>query len=361
MLKIKTTKLQEMLARAIKGASNNKLLPMTSLMALELKNGVLTITTTDMTNYLYVTEQITGDDFYVCVPIDKFPKLIARLTCEDVEMDLKENYLEVKGNGTYQIEFQLDENGQMVKFPDPLASVKRVEVGNVQLSTIKAIINAIRPALATSASMPQYTNYFIGDISIGSVVMATDTFKISALKTSIFGDGESRLISSEVIDLLDTIIDDNVSIYADETKLAFVAEHGAVYGYVRDGLENFNSAAIGSYLEKEYPSECKIAKAELLNALDRIALFLEYSDNDMVEINFGTDAVKISSKKSNGQEVIPYMEKGNVTKCTGSVSLDRFRTQIKAQTGDAVDVQFGDGKSIKISDDNTILVVALGE
>ena len=53
MLKIKTTKLQEMLARAVQGASENKLLALTTLLAIELKDSKLTITTTDTTNYLY--------------------------------------------------------------------------------------------------------------------------------------------------------------------------------------------------------------------------------------------------------------------------------------------------------------------
>ena len=52
---IKTTTLQEMIAKAIKGASNNKLIPLTSLMAIEVKDKVLTLTTTDATNYLYIT------------------------------------------------------------------------------------------------------------------------------------------------------------------------------------------------------------------------------------------------------------------------------------------------------------------
>lgn len=59
-LQIKTTKLQEMLARAIKGASNNKLIPLTSLIAISLKDGELTLITTDATNYLYVRDDAEG-------------------------------------------------------------------------------------------------------------------------------------------------------------------------------------------------------------------------------------------------------------------------------------------------------------
>ena len=55
-LKIKTLKMQEMVSKAIKGASGNKMIPITSLMAIELKENVLTLTTTDASNYVKIIE-----------------------------------------------------------------------------------------------------------------------------------------------------------------------------------------------------------------------------------------------------------------------------------------------------------------
>ena len=55
-MKLPTIKLQEMLAKSIKGASFNKLMPMTSMIAIKVKNKELTLTTTDGTNYLYMIE-----------------------------------------------------------------------------------------------------------------------------------------------------------------------------------------------------------------------------------------------------------------------------------------------------------------
>ena len=360
MLKIKTTKLQEMLSRAVKGASCNKLVPMTSLLTMELQGGKLTITTTDKTNYLYVTEDVDGDDFYVCVSVEKLPKLIARLTCEDVILDLKEKYLEVKGNGTYQIEFQLDENGEMVRFPRPLDGLHEEKVGSVTLATIKAILSNIRPALATAVSTPQYTKYFAGHLDTGDVIIATDTFKISAMKTKLFDD-KSRLISAEIMDLLDTVIDDTIDIYADDDKLIFKSAHSIVYGYAGDGIQHFNANAIAAYLGKGYPSSCKVSKVEILQVLDRISLFVDYLDNDIIGLTFEKDGMLINSRRENGSEKIPYISCENYAECGGIISLDRFRTQLKAQTGDSVDIFFGDAKSIKLVDGDSSFIVALGE
>lgn len=354
MLQIKTTKLQEMLSRAIKGAGNNKLLPITELLTLELKDSKFTITTTDNTNYLYVTENIQGDDFYVCVGIDKFPKLIARMTCENVSLDLKDNYLEVKGNGTYQIDIQLDENGSMVQFPNPLSEIKLDnQIGTLSLAKVKSILTAIRPALATSVALPQYMNYYVGD-----AVTATDTYKISSMATKIFET--PRLISAETMDLLDTMIDDNINIYADDNRLIFQAEHGTLFGYTADGIQSYGIAAIMNYINKDYPSNCKISKVDIIQLLDRISLFVDYLDNDVIGFRFEEDGIAITSKKLSGSEKIPYISCNNFVPCNGEVILSRLYTQIKAQSGDVIEMHFGDEKSIKMKDGDSTLIVALG-
>ena len=55
-IELQTSKLKEMVSRAVKGASFNSILPITSMMAVELKDNKLTLTTTDGTNYLYIVE-----------------------------------------------------------------------------------------------------------------------------------------------------------------------------------------------------------------------------------------------------------------------------------------------------------------
>ena len=55
-LKIKTSELQEMVGKAAKCVSNNKLIPLTSLMSIKVEDNLLTLTTTDATNYFYVSK-----------------------------------------------------------------------------------------------------------------------------------------------------------------------------------------------------------------------------------------------------------------------------------------------------------------
>ena len=67
-LTINTSTLQSMVAKSMKGASCNKMIPLTGLMAIQLLDHELTLITTDATNYLFIHEdKVEGDDFYVVV------------------------------------------------------------------------------------------------------------------------------------------------------------------------------------------------------------------------------------------------------------------------------------------------------
>ena len=119
---LNTGLLQTMVAKSMKGASCNKMIPITGLMAIQLKDHKLTLITTDATNYLYITEdKVDGEDFYVVVQADMFSKLVSKLTCENVTLVVADNTLNIKGNGNYKIELPLNEDGELIKYPDPLS------------------------------------------------------------------------------------------------------------------------------------------------------------------------------------------------------------------------------------------------
>ena len=65
-----------------------------------------------------------GEDFYVVVQVEQFSKLIGKMTCETISLEVNDGILNVKGNGDYKIELPLDEEGNTIQFPDPVAKVK---------------------------------------------------------------------------------------------------------------------------------------------------------------------------------------------------------------------------------------------
>lgn len=353
-LQIKTTKLQEMLSRAIKGAGNNRLIPLTGLIAIQLKENKLTLTTTDATNYLYVKDfDIEGDDFYAVVQVDTFAKLVARMTCETITLDLHDSYMSVIGNGTYKIDIPLDEDGSPVQYPNPAEMVARTnQIGTITVPTIKTILGSVKQALMTTNDYPWYTCYYAGDS-----VIATDTYKISKLGRHMFN--EPKLISTEQMNLLDVITDDEVIVYADGNKLLFDSKHCTVYGVESPDIEEFSVDAIDSLVTQKFASMCKLPKDALLRLLDRIALFVGTYDNGEIEMTFTPDGLMVESKAETGTETIPYIETRDFTDFICSVNINMLVSQIKAQSGDSIELWFGDDSSIKIVDGDVTAVIAL--
>ena len=353
-LQIKTTKLQEMLSKAIKGASNNKLIPLTGLIAIQLKDNKLTLTTTDATNYLYIQDDnIEGDDFYAVVQVDTFAKLVARMTCETITIDLHESYMNVIGNGTYKIDIPLDEEGNPIAYPNPAEMVSRTnQIGCLSTPTIKTIIGSLKQSLMTTNDYPWYTCYYIGES-----VIATDTFKISTLRKKLFT--EPRLVSNEQMNLLDVITDESIDVFADGDKMLFVTPHCTVYGIEPMDIDEFSVDAIDSLVNQRFGSMCKLPKDAILRLLDRISLFVGVYDNGEICLTFTPDGLMVTSKMSTGTEMIPYIESSNFADFVCSANVSMLTSQIKAQSGDTIELWYGEDSSIKIVNGDITAIVAL--
>ena len=355
-LKIKTEKLKEMVSRAIKGASTNKLIPITSLMAIQLENNVLTITTTDATNYLYIKEdKVEGDNFYVVVPVDQFSKLIARLTCEYVTLTLSEkmNILGVQGNGSYNIELPMDEEGETIKYPNPLGEID-IDGEGIELNatTVQAILNSVKPALATTLEIPCYTGYYVGD-----KVVATDTYNIASMDVE-FSD-EPMLLSQEMMNLLDVMSSEKIKMMVIDDVVVFTSPDCVIYGNKMEGFESFDISGITDVVNRKFESVCKLSKSGLLQVLDRLSLFVGAYDKNGINLTFTKEGLQVSSKSSSGVEILPYIESKKFKNYTCMIDIISFATLIKAQASDAITICYGANNAIEMVDGNLTQLIAL--
>jgi DNA polymerase III sliding clamp (beta) subunit (PCNA family) len=355
-LTIKTDKLKEMVTKSIKGASNNKMIPRTSLLVISLKDNVLTLMTTDSTNYLYVIENnVDGDDFYVVVPVEQFSKLISKLTCENVTLELHDSELEVVGNGKYKIELQLDETGEPAHLTSPLDTFSSDSVEyEIALETIKTILNTLKPALAGTSEFPCYMGYYVGN-----KVIATDTYKICSLDSKLFDS--PILISSELMNLLDVITDKTVKISIKDNVIVIKSNDCIVYGILMEGIDDYAIDAINGLLDTEIDSMCKLPKNTLLQLIDRLALFVGTYDKNGIYLTFTENALEVSSKSSNGIETIDYIESDNFTEFTCCVDIEMLRALVKANTGETIELHYGNPICLKLTDDKITQIIALLE
>lgn len=351
MLKVKTTKLQELVSKASKGVGNDKARPITSLIAIKQKDGVLTLVTTDYDNYLFVSADVEGEDFYAVVQADPFTRLISRLTCEETELSINGSGkgLEVKGNGTYTIPLTIDDStGEVVKYPkvDGIDVSSMSKIGEISVTTIGIILSAVKPNLALTLDIPQYTNYYVGN-----VVLGTDTYKVGCLNKKV--TDTPVLISAELMELLETYnADEPIQIYKDDVHIAFEGKNFTAYGFLMEGIENFAVGSMLEYVNSEYPHKCDLPKQELVQLLDRLSIFVSPFDEDIINFKFTADGLQVYSKNNTGVEIVPYTADGGGD-VEGSVYLKMLTSQVKTQTGDVIHLSYGDDRSLRMDDPAT--------
>ena len=354
-LTIGTARLQALLNKAVKGASCNKLITKTGLIAIKLQGGVLTLTTTDDTNYLSMVERdVAGDDFYVAVQVDLLSKLVSKMTCENVTLEVTDSSLEVIGNGKYNIELDLEDDGSLVKLPNPIEKFEKTEkFGTASPQTIMSVLTSVKHALATSSDdeFPWLTCYYVGDS-----VTATDTYTIADYKNGFLK--EPKLIGAVTMDLLG-LLNGEISVYVNGDKVLFEADNGLVYSVIPSGVEHYSVEDVKALVSQGFTYSCKVVKSALLNLLDRIALFAGEYDNGKITLSFSKDGLEVGSKYAT--ETVVYTDSSNAGEFKCFTDVNTFVTQVKAQSGSEITIEYGEDNAIKIIDGDVTSVIALLE
>ena len=352
-LTIGTQRLQALLNKAVKGAGSNKLIPMTSLIAIKLKDGVLTLMTTDATNFLTLIEKdVVGDEFYVAVQVDLLAKLVSRMTCDEITLEVADNALNVIGNGQYKIEVPLEDDGSMVKLPDPAEKFKKDnKLGSVDSSVILTALTSIKPALGVTMDYPWFTCYYVKDS-----IVATDAYTIADYTEGFLE--QPKLISSVVMDLLG-LFNGEIAVYADDENMLFEAENGIVFGAIPTGIEHYSINEIKALVNQDFKYSCKVVKSTLLNLLDRISLFVGAYDNGKITLSFGTDGLEVTSRYAS--EKINYTDSSETGEFVCQTDVNTLTTQVKAQTSGEIVIEYGEDNAIKLIDGEITSVVALLE
>ena len=354
---INTVKLQEMVSKAVKGARNNALTALSTLMCIEHKGDILTITTTDRTNYLYIRQDgVDGEDFYVVVEVDKFSKIVSKITSETITLEVVDSKeLIVVGNGKYTIELELDGDGNTIQYPDPYSEVENNKYDEtVDYVDIVCAINTIKPSLAVGTSTPILNNYCVSNKVIG-----TNRNIITTLNRKLFK--KDVLISSDLMDLLGLLVSETIKVKITEDYMLFYTPNAYIYSNVLGDVDEYPVEKISSLVNMHLENTCTVAKHDILNTLDRMSIFIGIYDSGTIKLSFSKDGLTIYNKDEHSDELIPYIE-GLIDEKTFEcyIKLDSLLTQVKSCMEDTITIGYGDDSLIQIFDgDDIVKVIAL--
>lgn len=352
-MKISTKLLQDMVSKAIKGAGNNKLIPITSLIGIEILEGKLVLKTTDGSNHLYITEKLEGDysNFYSIVNADMFAKLVSKTTSEYIELNNNESYLEFVGNGSYKLEIPVNADGDIIKFPQ-FNIREDIVPQQISISGLKNMLTSAKVSVAKTMEVPCLTGYYISD-----KVVSTNREMVCLIEDGV--SKEPILVSSYMAELLQLFEGTDLAFVKEDNKLMFSTESITVLGKELEGKDIYPVAAVENLAKSTYDNLVVVNKQDLLNVLDRMALFVADYDKNGVYLHFTDKGLEVRSQKSNAVELLEIKSETSVVEFNCLADIEMLQSQVGAIIGDIVNIYYGQSTSIKIKEGNTTMILSL--
>lgn len=355
-MKIKTSILQNMVSIAIQGSSNNRMIPISSLMGIELVNGTLTLTTTDGSNQLRVNAKIENTEemetsFYTIVDAEIFSKLVSKTTKPTITLKNENNWLLVEGNGTYKLDIPVNEEGEIIRFPD----IKEITTESCPIETelLQYAITTAKASVAKTMEAPYLTGYYIADD-----IIATDRQMACRVGAKLVK--EPILLSNEIAELLMLVEDKEINLLKEGNNLLFVTPNITIACKELEGKEMYPVQQINGLLETQYTNTIKVNKQDLLSVLDRMGLFVTDYDNNGVKLVINASGLAIQSQKSNAMEYIDILPSDKpIYEFDCLIDIEMFKAQVETISSEKVQIAYGEEKSIKLVDGATTLIIAL--
>ena len=352
-LKIKNAVLQDMVNKAIKGAGNDKVMPITELMGVEVVGQDLYLTTTNGDNFLTVYDKVEAadGDFAACIRADVFAKLITKTTAEFVHLKFENNVLTVKGNGTHNIPAATDEDGELVQIEQAgIPAGAAVTEYTAKSKDLKDAFAIGKTALATNNSTECFTGFYFYEHG----TVTSDGGKAAFTKKQIFKS--PVLLRSSFMNLVPLFGGEDVKVVETENNVLLHAPGVKAVGNKMAQVAEFPIESIVQFTEVEFPHTVKINKTALLNVLDRVALFIGQYDRNGVRFNFGPKGVLITDLKAASSELLKV--EGDLAEFSVVLDIQGLKDMLSVNTEEAVKLSYGNPQAIKMQFGDTVQVLA---
>lgn len=360
MIKIKTTKLQQMLSKVTKCSSNNKLFPITTLIGLSTENDKLMLTTTDGSNYMRMFTsdvEITPKDDEVnsaVVSVDVFNKLITKTTNDYTKLSLYSNEVIVNANGKYSIPVQTEDD-EVIHYPFPELTDDPTTTYEVELSTVKKVIANVKASLATTLEIPALTGYY----STENSVIGSDTFTVANYDIGL--SDTATLYTPKFLELTASLPGDKITIEKfTPNYLQIKSDSITIIGTYMNEIEDYPIDAINQFISLSFTNKVELDKTALIDVLDRLSIFVSDYDNRAIYMEFNSNGCTIYNKRDSAKENLTYASAdiSDVFKCL--IDVEILKAQINEFPTGNVCIEYDVGSpAIKISSEHITKVIAL--
>lgn len=348
-----TSELKDMVSRVVKGASCDKLIPLTNYIGFEVKDNVLCLRTTDGANFLSIyKDKVKAPNISCVLPAASFAKLVSKTTSEHIILTIEEGVLTFKGNGYYHIELVLDENGDILQFPDVSIEIPEdVKPVRVKQPILQAVYDICTASLAKTIENPVITGYYFNDR-----VMTTDSLRLCVYSVNVFK--RPALLPIELLKLSTLITEEDVQVYFVDNDVIIKSKTIEIAGTQLEDIESYPVEALDSFLETEFPSTCTIKKSLVQAALDRLSIFVSEYDKNTIKLLFTKTGLKMISSRTKAEEIIPYDESDDFKEFECLLDIVQFKELVNTLSTDIITLSYGTPTAIKMVEGKVVQILS---
>lgn len=346
--KIDTVKLVALLDTVQKGVGNSKIMPITEYIHFVLKGKKLHVTATDLTNFItYTADGVEGKAGEVIIHASSIIKLANKTTKKEMEFTVKEDHVQVKGNGTYKVAL-LDETYPTFEFN------KKKKAVEVNVEDLKRAFTVNEQSISKEMLTPVLSGY-----NVGSKVITTDGIKMCINKAELLK--ENMLVTQNMAHLVSALNDKTVKIQKDNAKILFTTDNITIFGNELEGIEDYPD--ITPLLDIEHDGNVIIDKKQLMSALDRLMIFSDPFENNGVTMIFKDKALEVSDLRRNSVETLEYIKVNSKPKVIVdiSVNIQYLKDLLSVLYETEVNLFYGEGLPLKIEENNVTEILSTME
>lgn len=355
-IKLKTNTLKTLTNKVIKGMGNNKMLPITEMIGINIEGNTLSLLSTDGRNKVEVKATIENPDNFstkIAINGNNFSKLIQKMTTENVVLDIEGEKLVIKGNGNYSFSLPADEDGNLVVFESLfLDGDEEIEADT---NLLKESYQVNKESAATTLEIPAYTGFYFDEN--GSV--ATNSLKISYFSAKVFKN--PVLLNSSFVQLFSLLDDEKVKIKENNSEIFIYTPTVSILGFKMPELTDFPITDIKPFIDTEMDHKVKVNKQALLNLLERISIFVTPYDKNGIKIDFTKEGLKVWTIKGDNNELLPYIDTVNFIEDSILVDVSNFKALVGSNNEQEVTIHYGNPNAIKMTFKNVTQIIALQE
>lgn len=352
-IKLKTSILQDLVNKSVKGMGTNKMLPITEMIGININGPKISLLSTDGSNKVEVMGTIEGntESIQAAVAGKTFANLIQKTTTENVTLIFEDNKLTVKGNGTYTFPLSIDEDDDLVKMSS--IDVEGLDTKEVLSKDLKQSYDINKESVALTMETPAYTGFYYDKDG----AITTNSLKVSYIKNSLFNN--PVLLFKSFAALFELFEEETVKIAENNSAVFVITPSLVIKGQKKTEVLEFPVDQIKTLLDTSISHQARVNKQSLLNLLERVALFITPYDKNNIRIDFTKDGMRVWTIDGNSNELLPYIDSTDQVEQTIKVDITSFKALISSNPDEELLIHYGHPDIIKMSFGLTVQALAL--